>query len=355
MHKCPDRMKSNSDDSSLSSNSSNKIEELEKKLKATNKHFTQLKAQLEEEDESGSEDEHSHFQFMNLSLANYYVMPSNVTPSKTHAKLCMKQSRGKLDDLKLREVILLDNQSTMSLFCNKRMVSNIPKTAEPLTLRSNGGSMKVHNIASIGKGKPDVWFSTKAITNILLLKDTISTYRVTYDSYDEAFIVWREARGLPNMIFRMHSSGLHFYDPNREEFSFVVTVDDNMKMFSKRQIVGAEKARNLHGGLAFPSETDFKWILKSNQVQECHVTTEDAGVAQKVWGTNVALLKGKTMQQTPPAVQTDIIEIPTALRKTESVCYIIDRRVLHQQDTILYHTKSKDMFLHRHTSRQPKD
>lgn len=134
MHKCPDRKKSDSDDSSLSSNSSNKIEELEKKLKATNKQFTQLKAQLEEEDESGLEDEHSHFQFMNLSLANYYVMPSNVTPSKTHAKLCMKQSRGKLDDLKLREVILLDNQSTMSLFCNKRMVSNIPKTAEPLTL-----------------------------------------------------------------------------------------------------------------------------------------------------------------------------------------------------------------------------
>lgn len=189
-----------------------------------------------------------------------------------------------------------------------------------------------------------------------MLKDTISTYRVTYDSYDEAFIVWREARGLPNMIFRMHSSGLHFfYDPNREEFSFVVTVDDNMKMFSKRQIVGAEKARNLHGGLAFPSETDFKWILKSNQVQEFHVTTEDAGVAQKVWGTNVALLKGKMTQQTPPAVQTDIIEIPTALRKTESVCYIVDRRVLHQQDTIFYHTKSKDMFLHRHTSRQLKD
>ena len=310
VRKCPERRKSDSDDSSLSSNGSSKIEELEKKLKATNKQFTQLKAQLEEEDESSSEDEQSHFQFMNISLANYYV-----TPSKTHDKLCLKQSRGKLTDLKLREVILLDNQSTMSLFCNKKMVSNIRKSAESLTLRSNGGSMEVHNVASIGKGKPDVWFSTKAITNILSMKDVISTYRVTYDSYDEAFIVWREESGLPNMTFRMHSSGLHFYDPKRAEFSFMVTVDDNMKMFSKRQIVGAEKARNLHGGLAFPSDLDFKWILKSNQVQECPVTTEDAGVAQKVWGPSVASLKGKTTRQTPPAVQTDIIEIPTEIRE----------------------------------------
>ena len=45
------------------------------------------------------------------------------------------------------------------------------------------------------------------------------------------------------------------------------------------------------------------------------MTTEDAGVAQKVWGTSVASLKGKTTRQTPPAVQTDIIEIPTALRE----------------------------------------
>jgi hypothetical protein len=50
----------------------------------------------------------------------------------------------------------------------------------------------------------------------------------------------------------MHSSGLHFYNPTKEEFSFVVTVGENMKLFSKRQVVGAEKARTLMAGLAFP-------------------------------------------------------------------------------------------------------
>jgi hypothetical protein len=52
-----------------------------------------------------------------------------------------------------------------------------------------------------------------------------------------------------------------------------------MKPFSKRQIVSAKKARTLLAGLGFPSESDYKWILRSNQVQECAVTTEDAMVA----------------------------------------------------------------------------
>ena len=68
---------------------------------------------------------------------------------------------------------------------------------------------------------------------------------------------------------------LHFYDPKpkRAEFSFVVTVGEKMKAFSKRRIVAAEKkARSLYAGLGYPSLADYKWILKLNQIQECPVS-----------------------------------------------------------------------------------
>jgi hypothetical protein len=120
--------------------------------------------------------------------------------------------------------------------------------------------MEVQQVALINKST-DVWFSRKAITNILSLKDVKQHYHVTYDSYDDAFIVWREDRGLPNMVFKEHTSGLHFYDPRHDAFSFVVTVAENMKPFSKQQSVSAEKARTLLAGMGFPSESDYKWIL----------------------------------------------------------------------------------------------
>ncbi len=67
--------------------------------------------------------------------------------------------------------------------------------------------MSADKIADIGDDQPPVWFYEKAIANILSLKDAINQYRVTYNSEDIEFIINCNKRGLPNMLFKMHSSG----------------------------------------------------------------------------------------------------------------------------------------------------
>ena len=109
------------------------------------------------------------------------------------------------------------------------------------------------------------------------------------------------------MTFRMHPSGLHIYDPNGSVFCFVTMVKGNKSHFTKQHIEGAKKARTLYASLAFPSQHYFKWILQLNQIQDYPVTVEDAEVAYKIWGSNIAALKGKTMRITPSLVILDIV------------------------------------------------
>ncbi len=126
------------------------------------------------------------------------------------------------------------------LCCNKEFASKIIKAKNALQMTSNGGGLKIPGYKYL------VWYSKKAITNIICLKNLIKCYRVTYDSEaDTTFVVHHSAFGLPDMLFEMHPCGLHAcYPKNMGEFGFFQMVEDNMKLFSKRQIAGAVQAQD---------------------------------------------------------------------------------------------------------------
>jgi hypothetical protein len=148
------------------------------------------------------------------------------------------------------------------------------------------------------------------------------------------------------MVFKPHKSGLHVYDPddprNLASHCFMETVGSNMLLFTKRQIHGANLARNLQAGLAFLSNADVKWAIQSNLIKDCPVTVKDMGTAIKVWSLSIAMLKGKTVRMMPPVVRQDVIEIPKEIWELhKNVTLTID--FFCQQDTILHHLQSGHM------------
>jgi len=50
-----------------------------------------------------------------------------------------------------------------------------------------------------------------------------------------------------------------------------------------------------------------------NSIKNCPVTTEDIDLAEKIYGPDVASLKGKTVHQSPAPIVNDVIEIPREL------------------------------------------
>jgi hypothetical protein len=205
---CGKKSNSNDDDDSSAAATFNSVKKLQKDIKSMRKAFMSVNTQLEklkeaESDiyESEGEDEASYFQ-MNAAL-QFAQVEKEFEPRI--AKL-FKQA-GLSVKIDLRKIILLDSQSAMDIFSNADLVTNTCKYTTSMRLKRNGGNMVVARKATMPGYNKDVWFSTRAITNIITLSNLIQQYRVTYDSDDKMCVVHRESQGKPNMEFRMHKCG----------------------------------------------------------------------------------------------------------------------------------------------------
>jgi hypothetical protein len=59
------------------------------------------------------------------------------------------------------------------------------------------------------------------------------------------------------------------------EFGFIQTVEENMELFSKRQIAGAVQERDLYDKLIYLSTADFQAIVSAWGIPGCEVTLDD--------------------------------------------------------------------------------
>jgi hypothetical protein len=232
---CPNKPSDDDDRSTVSAASS--IKKLKKDLNSIKKSFTTVNnqlAQLKEADSDISELEGEEASYFQVDQALQFAQLDKKFEPRIAKLFKQAASSIKLD---LKEVILLDSQSTMDLFCNASLVSKIRKSRSNLRLKSNGGTMVVTRKKTMEGYNKTVWFSTRAITNIIALCNLIYQYCVTYNSDDLMFVVRRESESKPNMEFKMHKIGLHYYDLRKEHhMNFVNTVSKEKTGFTKRQI-----------------------------------------------------------------------------------------------------------------------
>jgi Reverse transcriptase (RNA-dependent DNA polymerase) len=210
--------------------------------------------------------------------------------------------------MNLRNMILLDNQSTVDLFCNKNLVSEVWDSDDSMTVKGNGGLLHTNKKAFL-RNYGEIWFHPKAITNILSLKNVRERFQVTFDSDTTNTFMVHKPNG-PPLKFHMHKDGLYYHDPKEHQMALVNTVKDAEEGFSKRQIAQAKIAREFQAVVGNPSTHDLKAIVSSNQIANCPINVDDIDRAETIYGPSVPILKGKTTRRSPDRVVSDYITIP---------------------------------------------
>ena len=225
--------------------------------------------------------------------------------------------------------ILLDTGATALIIRDQDLLTDINTHEPPLTSLTNGG---VHSCGCGGmyhslQQPLAVWYAPDSVGNILALCDVRRLCRITLDTATEvAFLVH-----LPNdtvLRFVEHTNGLYLLLPSANpptkttcySYSCVSTIADNRTVFTRRELEGADQARQLYHTIGRPSQCKFETILDHGSILNCPVTKADAQCANIIYGPNLAYLKGKTMEHpaSPHVAIQECSPLPMEIAKHHS-------------------------------------
>ena len=205
------------------------------------------------------------------------------------------------------EWVLLDNQSTIDVFVNRRLLQNIRRIRQYMYIHCTAGVTRT-NLAGDLPGYGTVWFHPDGIANILSLSRVKTKYRITFDSdMTNEFIVHKPDGSTRN--FKESSRGLYYHDTSTEVTggaetgtALVTTVADNASNYTHADYSHALLARKTQQIIGRPSTRDYIRYVENNLIPSCPITRRDIVIAEHIFRPDVGALKGKTTRRRPIGV-----------------------------------------------------
>jgi hypothetical protein len=175
--------------------------------------------------------------------------------------------------------VLLDNCSTVDIFCNKRLLTDIRQVNATVEVHCNGGITTTDWMGRLPGYNKLVWLNESGKCNILSQARVEEEYRVIYDSDNgKGFIVTHREKGTSRHFYQSRK-GLHYSDfrekPVINNVFAMTTVKKQKEQFSSRVVKRATLARKLQNSTGNMSLKDFLHAIENNKIKNCPITSGD--------------------------------------------------------------------------------
>jgi hypothetical protein len=250
-----------------------------------------------------------------------------------------------------RSWILLDSESTVSIFNNRKLLKNIRHCGNEQGLRiySNGGHQDTHLVGDL-PGFGQVWLNENSMANILSLAEVRKICRVTMDTSKAAEMIVYKHNGT-KLRFLESGKGLYYYDTETNtkarnmssDYSFVSSVVENKAKFTNRQVNDADLAKRVYAMVGRPSHATFLKMIRENMIDGCPITVDDANRALKIYGPDVSALRGKTVRRQVEHVPSNQVDpvLHSILKEHSDVTICLD--ILYVDGLVFVATVSRNL------------
>jgi hypothetical protein len=214
----------------------------------------------------------------------------------------------------------IDNQASLSLFHNRRVLTNVRKTDKPIRVSGVGKAELVVDHVGDFLGIGPVYWHPDAIANLLCFHDMNKKFGVKFHNNcfsfkanglqfdfpaDGKFYICNMKKFFPSPEVMAVASSVDFVNTT-EEVALVETVAGNLSKLTKREVELAEEARRLFSVVGRPSLKDFTTLVRSNLIKHCPITVEDISRAITIWGNDIGAVVGRTTRKKPLVVDDTV-------------------------------------------------
>jgi hypothetical protein len=232
--------------------------------------------------------------------------PAQVTLTTIHVALAVLKQE--IDPM----WILCDSESTVDVFRNKSLLVNIRKTSKPIRLKGiEGQTIEIEEEGDL-LGYGPVYYHQQVTANVLLLYNMARRFQsIVYNNkVCDAFLVTRDDGTI--LEFVPSVGGLYYYDFNislmrhkdksLQNTMMVETVEELHLNYTASELKQMDDARRLYVIMGRPSKADFLQMIKKGKLLENPVQMEDFINAERVYGKDLGVVKGKTVRIKPKRV-----------------------------------------------------